>query len=243
MKPYKLQLLQALTPDGHNKRYEFFISMLDDMEEYNFSERLIFTDESTFHLSDDSDDFIFMQDGAPPHFSNHVRRYLNDTIPEQKVCAMCRKEIKIKYDAIESVMQNPENDCSNDEEYVDSKANVSSLNTSLVDLGVSPIKRKRLREEKYKGQKFENVRKALKEKVFYINDVDDPESSSRPDFAILTQMQEKFQTSDSYVAFVHIMLQEVKWFEELICIMLRSKSEVKRTKIDPNTCRKLLKQL
>ncbi|KAJ4449981.1 hypothetical protein ANN_01388 [Periplaneta americana] len=25
--------------------------------------------------------FIFMQDGAPPHFSNHVRRYLNDTIP------------------------------------------------------------------------------------------------------------------------------------------------------------------
>ncbi|KAJ4445715.1 hypothetical protein ANN_12400 [Periplaneta americana] len=31
-------------------------------------------------LEDDSDDFIFMQDGAPPHFSNHVRRYLNDTI-------------------------------------------------------------------------------------------------------------------------------------------------------------------
>lgn len=150
MKPYKLQLLQALHPDDHNKRYEFCCSMLDDMEEDNFAERLIFSDESTFHLSgkvnrhnvriwatenptavieherdspklnvfcaisvtkvygpfffmektvtgityldmlqnwlfpqieDDSDDFIFVQDGAPPHFSQHVRRYLNNTIP------------------------------------------------------------------------------------------------------------------------------------------------------------------
>ncbi|KAJ4426590.1 hypothetical protein ANN_26388 [Periplaneta americana] len=32
-------------------------------------------------LEDDSDDFIFMEDGDPPHFSNHVRCYLNDTIP------------------------------------------------------------------------------------------------------------------------------------------------------------------
>ncbi|KAJ4441078.1 hypothetical protein ANN_10928 [Periplaneta americana] len=32
-------------------------------------------------LEDDSDDFIFMLDGTSPHFSNHVRRYLNDTIP------------------------------------------------------------------------------------------------------------------------------------------------------------------
>lgn len=51
MKPYKLQLLQALHPDDHNKRYEFCSSMLDDMEEDNFAERLIFSDESTFHLS------------------------------------------------------------------------------------------------------------------------------------------------------------------------------------------------
>lgn len=39
MKPYKLQLLQALHPDDHNKRYEFCSSMLDDMEEDNFAER------------------------------------------------------------------------------------------------------------------------------------------------------------------------------------------------------------
>lgn len=34
-------------------------------------------------IEDDSDDFIFVQDGALPHFSQHVRRYLNNTIPER----------------------------------------------------------------------------------------------------------------------------------------------------------------
>lgn len=150
LKPYKLQLLQALRPDDHNKRFEFSTAILQDMEEDTFAERLIFSDESTFHISgkvnrhnvriwasenprdviqherdspkvnvfcaisvnkvygpfffmektitgtvyldmlenwlfpqllEDSNDFIFMQDGAPPHFSEVVRRYLNNIIP------------------------------------------------------------------------------------------------------------------------------------------------------------------
>jgi hypothetical protein len=33
-------------------------------------------------LQEDSNDFIFMQDGALPHFHLQVRRYLNDSNPQ-----------------------------------------------------------------------------------------------------------------------------------------------------------------
>ena len=34
-------------------------------------------------LEEDSQDFIFQQDGAPPHFHNDVRWYLNEHIPQR----------------------------------------------------------------------------------------------------------------------------------------------------------------
>jgi hypothetical protein len=36
-------------------------------------------------LQEDSNDFIFMQDGAPPHFHLEVWDYLNDTIPGRRI--------------------------------------------------------------------------------------------------------------------------------------------------------------
>ncbi|KAJ4440217.1 hypothetical protein ANN_08356 [Periplaneta americana] len=65
---------------------------------------------------------------------------------------------------------NPHNDPSN-EEYVDSTANVSSLNTSLFDQGMFLIKQESLQQEKYKRQKFENI---VKDKVFDIKDAEEP---------------------------------------------------------------------
>lgn len=151
-KPYKMQLLQALHTGDHQKRFDFCSAMLEDMEDDNFSQRLVFSDESTFHLSgkvnrhnvriwgsenpcvvvqherdspklnvfcamsvnkvygpfffaektvtgisyldmlenwlfpqvqQDLQQFLFMQDGAPPHFHSEVRRYLNETIPRR----------------------------------------------------------------------------------------------------------------------------------------------------------------
>ena len=32
-------------------------------------------------LQEDSRDFIYQQDGAPPHFHHDVRGYLSDTLP------------------------------------------------------------------------------------------------------------------------------------------------------------------
>jgi len=34
-------------------------------------------------LEEDSQDFIFQQDGAPPHFHNDVRWYLNEHLPQR----------------------------------------------------------------------------------------------------------------------------------------------------------------
>ena len=52
MKPYKLQLLQALNNDDKHKRVEFSGQIQDVIENYNnFSERIVFSDEVCFHIS------------------------------------------------------------------------------------------------------------------------------------------------------------------------------------------------
>jgi hypothetical protein len=51
LKPYKLQLLQALTASDKMKRRKFCEKMQLKMEEDGFMERLIFSDEATFHIS------------------------------------------------------------------------------------------------------------------------------------------------------------------------------------------------
>jgi len=33
-------------------------------------------------ISEDSEDFIFQQDGAPPHWHRDVRRFLNESLPQ-----------------------------------------------------------------------------------------------------------------------------------------------------------------
>jgi hypothetical protein len=34
-------------------------------------------------LDDDSNDYLFQQDGAPPHYHSAVRRYLNEHLPHR----------------------------------------------------------------------------------------------------------------------------------------------------------------
>jgi hypothetical protein len=34
-------------------------------------------------MSEDSEDFIFQQDGAPPHWHRDVRRFLNESLPQR----------------------------------------------------------------------------------------------------------------------------------------------------------------
>ena len=50
-KPYKMRLVQALTPADKVKRRDFCEEMQLKMEENDFIERLIFCDEATFHIS------------------------------------------------------------------------------------------------------------------------------------------------------------------------------------------------
>ena len=51
-KPYKMRLVQAHKPADKVKRRDFCEEMQLKMEENDFLERLIFSDEATFHISD-----------------------------------------------------------------------------------------------------------------------------------------------------------------------------------------------
>ncbi|GFG39802.1 hypothetical protein Cfor_10577 [Coptotermes formosanus] len=150
VKGYRLQLLQVLNPQDHNLRFHFCVDFLQRLEEDRFAEKLVFSDEATFHecgngnrhnvriwgtenphatvehvrdspkvnvfgavssrkvygpfffaeptvtgincldmlqlwllpqLQEDSEDFIFQQDGAPPHFHFDVRAHLSANLP------------------------------------------------------------------------------------------------------------------------------------------------------------------
>jgi hypothetical protein len=149
VKPYRLQLLQALTDEDKTRRLQFCIDMVQHLEEYGFAEKLIFSDEATIHLyvkvnrhnvriwgtenphatikhirnspklnvfcaiskekgygqfffSESTvtgtsyldmmqewlmphldDDFIYQQDGDPPHNHHLVRGYLNQHLPQR----------------------------------------------------------------------------------------------------------------------------------------------------------------
>jgi hypothetical protein len=51
MKPYRLHLVQFLKPMDHVERINFCINMQEAIVEDGFLDRLVFSDESTFHLS------------------------------------------------------------------------------------------------------------------------------------------------------------------------------------------------
>ncbi|GFT32601.1 DUF4817 domain-containing protein [Trichonephila clavipes] len=50
LRPYRLQLLQALKPTDYGLRAKFASDMLMDSDE-NFLDYVVFSDESKFHLS------------------------------------------------------------------------------------------------------------------------------------------------------------------------------------------------
>ena len=50
-KPYHLQLTQEVTKDDKMRRFEFCVRMQQELEHEDFANKLIFSDEATFHLS------------------------------------------------------------------------------------------------------------------------------------------------------------------------------------------------
>ncbi|XP_068083439.1 uncharacterized protein [Anabrus simplex] len=153
VKPYCLQLRQALTANDKALRFNFYMALQERIEEDDdFLDRVVFSDQATFHisgkvnkqnvniwgatnphcyvehvrnspkvnvfcvisntkvygpfffheqtvtgptcldmlaewllpqLSDDRDDCVLQQDGAPPHFHREVRVFLNQELPQR----------------------------------------------------------------------------------------------------------------------------------------------------------------
>jgi len=50
MRGYRLRLLQALNPQDHNLNLHFCVDFQQWLEEDGFAEKLVFTDEATFHV-------------------------------------------------------------------------------------------------------------------------------------------------------------------------------------------------
>ena len=51
MKPYKLQLVQAITAEDKRKRKQLCLDMQETLKEDEFMKRLVFSDEATFHTN------------------------------------------------------------------------------------------------------------------------------------------------------------------------------------------------
>ena len=51
MKPYKLQLIQAITADDKQKHKQFCVDMQEKLEENEFNKCLVFSDKATFHMN------------------------------------------------------------------------------------------------------------------------------------------------------------------------------------------------
>nr|GBN04803.1 hypothetical protein AVEN_49300-1 [Araneus ventricosus] len=123
MKPYVIQLVQQLKQKDYGKSMNYATFMQESMEDETMADRLIFSDELTFHISgkvnrynveygarrslplersvtsnvyldmlevwlmpqldSDSTDYIFQQDGAPPHWSTEVRTFLYQHLPKR----------------------------------------------------------------------------------------------------------------------------------------------------------------
>ena len=51
MKSYKLQIVQAITAADKRKRKQFCVDMQEKLEEDEFNERFVFSDEAKFHTN------------------------------------------------------------------------------------------------------------------------------------------------------------------------------------------------
>ena len=51
MKPYKLQVVQAITAADKRKCKQFCVDMQEKLKENEFNEHLVFSDEATFHMN------------------------------------------------------------------------------------------------------------------------------------------------------------------------------------------------
>ena len=48
-------------------------------------------------MSEDSEDFIFQQDGAPPHWHRDVQRFLNESLPQRWIGRVGKEDLALQF--------------------------------------------------------------------------------------------------------------------------------------------------
>jgi hypothetical protein len=88
-KPYRLQLLQVLTPEDYNLRHKFCLEFQERLQEE--AEKLVFTDEACFHFSGKVNRHIVrLWDTENPRATIH---HIRDSPKVNMFCAISSRKV------------------------------------------------------------------------------------------------------------------------------------------------------
>jgi hypothetical protein len=83
-------------------------------------------------MSEDSEDFIFQQDGNPPHCHRDIRRFLNESLPQRWIGRVEKEDLALQFWPRDLLISHPETfSCGG---FVKEAVFVPSLPTILDDL-------------------------------------------------------------------------------------------------------------
>lgn len=113
-----------------------------------------------------------------------------------KICDICRKEISaLKHVNASSITcQNEEKTLDSDEDpsFQTESHTVETLNTSLQELGESPIDYKKIKSKNYAARKVKKIDSAMKRKLFVSQDSDSEDDQEDLNDSVLQNLKTKF---------------------------------------------------
>ena len=88
----------------------------------------------------------------------------DDLSKETKICDSCRKKLSIKNN--EEVNETCAENCAMDENFASTSQIIGTLNTSLHELGESPVNKRKVKSKHYASTKIQKISSAMKQKLF-----------------------------------------------------------------------------
>lgn len=120
-----------------------------------------------------------------------------------KVCDSCRKQLGVlkneqegQCSSSQDVSNDTESKCEKDPPFISQSDVVQSLNTSLQELGESPVDTKKTKVKKYSKKKIQKISSAIKRKIF--DETESSESDSEVSSeTVLSNLKAKFTSSNN----------------------------------------------
>ena len=129
--------------------------------------------------------------------------------PSAKICDRCRKELQNLIKASEEIKQpygeieqpctsDTHDETTTDPSFMSDEFTFSSLNQSLIELGASPVKKKKVSLKEYANDKMNRISEVIKQTIFKTASSPDAESEEEtPDEALLAHLVDQFKQLDT----------------------------------------------